>query len=151
MSPLPPALSMKPMSIHRRGRIHFGSLSLSLYLSLSLSLSITVTHVLKKKCTHTAIYIYMCVCVRVQMYTHTPTHTYYIYIYICTNQVRPITHTKPYIKLMTHKPSCGWESLSSSQQSTMAHPWGVLVFWAKPRTFSRSRHPWNTWCYAAWR
>ena len=61
------------------------------------------------------------------MYTHTPTHTYYIY----TNQARHINHTKPYIKLMTHKPSCGWESLSSSQRPTMAHP-------SSPRILSKT-------------
>ena len=65
---------------------------------ISLSLSLTVTHVLKKKRTHSYISLY----IYVQMYTHTPTHTHILYIY--QPGIRRINHTKPYIKLMTHKP-----------------------------------------------
>lgn len=101
MSHLPPALSMKPMSIHCRGRIHFGYLSLS------------HCHTCFKEKTHTQLYII--IYIYVQMYTHTPTHTYYIYIY--QPGIRRINHTKPYIKLMTHKPC--W--LGKSQQLPEAH------------------------------
>ena len=102
--------------------------TLSWAYSFRISLSITVTHDLNKKRTHNYIYNYI-LYIYVQMYTHTPTHTYYIYIY--TNQARHINHTKPYIKLMTHKLSCGWESLSSSQRPTMAHP-------SSPRILSKT-------------